>query len=117
MITGRVVRDGSDDPFAGVRVSDGVGVVTTDHHGVYELAGDGRFVFVVRPTGWSTSRWYSRRDAAHRDFTLVPHEQPLPFSFVQITDIHVNGREVDPAGATSRLMNLTSASRARGVPA
>ena len=110
MITGRVVRDGSGEPFAGVRVSDGIGVVTTDHDGVYELAADGPFVFVVRPTGWSTPRWYSRRDAGSHDFTLVPDEQPLPFSFVQITDIHVNGREVDPAGATSRLMNLTSAS-------
>ena len=50
MISGRVTATGGS-ALEGVRVSDGSSVTATDPDGRYELAGDGRFVFVVRPTG------------------------------------------------------------------
>jgi outer membrane protein assembly factor BamB len=108
MIDGTVSAGGA--PAEGVRMSDGTTVATTDARGRYELPGTGPFVFVVRPTGWTARSWWARADGgATHDFALVADEQSVPFSFVQVTDIHVNGHEVDPGDTTARLMNLTEA--------
>ncbi|HEX9890367.1 MAG TPA: PQQ-binding-like beta-propeller repeat protein [Nitriliruptorales bacterium] len=75
---------------AGVLVSDGVTVTRTDAHGAFELPGGGPFVTVTRPTGWATATWYLPADAPTLEFVLHPVEQPLPLTFVHVTDLHVS---------------------------
>ena len=84
---GRVLL--GDEPGAGITVSDGLHVARTDPDGAFELPGHGPFVIVTRPTGWTTDAWYQRA-GADLTFRLSPDEQPVPFSFIQITDLHVS---------------------------
>jgi hypothetical protein len=50
------VRDAGEEGISGVRVSNGLDVVTTDSRGAYEVpVDDDTIVFVVKPTGWMTA--------------------------------------------------------------
>ncbi|GAB3383695.1 calcineurin-like phosphoesterase C-terminal domain-containing protein [Lysobacter fragariae] len=50
---GNLVRDASESGVAGVKVSDGVRLVTTDAHGRYSLPLiAGRSIFVIKPAGY-----------------------------------------------------------------
>lgn len=77
-------------PLGGVVVSDGRHAAATDVEGRFSLPGDGPFVFVVRPTGFSATPWYLPADGAEPTFTLEPVVQPVPFSFAQVTDLHLS---------------------------
>lgn len=113
-----VVFDDRGAPLPGVAVSDGVAVVTTDADGTAELPdaeppGHGRpFVWVSRPDGFDTDEWFRRTTTApdtglypgadggdpptiHR-FVLRRVEQSLPFTFAQITDLHLSALD-EPA--------------------
>ncbi len=92
---GLVTGDGK--PLAGVLVSDGCRVVTTDSQGNYVLpVGDdsGRFVFVTAPRGYWTEQFYRPLDrpplAGTADFALRSCEQSDRFDFVFITDVHLD---------------------------
>lgn len=84
---GRVVAGGR--PLSGVTVSDGRSVTVTGAEGEFVLPGEGPFVFVCRPTGYTADRWYL---PVGRDlqFELRTQEQQVPFTFAQITDLHVS---------------------------
>ena len=91
------VVDGSGAPMAGVAVSDGEAVVNTDERGEATLPDGGRpFVWVSRPDGYDTDRWFARvddPDAAHDGvirFELARIDQPLPVTFAHVTDLHVS---------------------------
>ncbi len=101
MIRGRVTDGAGGRP--GVLVSDGHSVVVTDAAGEYVLAGAGPFVMVTRPTGWTTEEWFLPVDALNHEFVLAPVEQPLPLTFVQVTDLHLSLGETEfaPDGSDS----------------
>ena len=86
-VTGKVTGDGA--PLSGVRVSDGLRVVTTDARGEFSLEvgpDSGRFVFVVTPRGYWTDEFHlpSAKAASEGrvDFELSAHPQPDRFRFV-----------------------------------
>jgi 3',5'-cyclic AMP phosphodiesterase CpdA len=84
------VRDAGEPPRAGVAVSNGLDVVTTDAEGHYSLAeGPRGFVFVTRPAGFECQEWY-RSDGG--DFALTPHPLEDEFFFVHMSDLHVFDR-------------------------
>lgn len=91
------VRSVGGTPLGGVAVSDGEAVAVTDGDGRYELPGGATpFVWVHRGTGWDAERWFARLDGltqdtdAEVDFQLTPVDQPVPFTFAQLTDLHVS---------------------------
>ncbi len=93
-VQGRVTGDG--EPLAGVLVSDGCRVVTTDSQGEYSLPigyDSGRFVFITTPRGFWTERFYHPLGRPPKpgklDFALQACEQPDRFDFVFIADIHL----------------------------
>jgi len=78
----------------GVLVSDGRHVVRTDAAGEFALAGHGPFAFITRPTGFTAAPWYlpAGPDLA---FTLTAEEQSVPFTFAQVTDLHLSLGETE----------------------
>lgn len=91
------VVDTSGAPLAGVAVSDGETVALTDGRGVAELPDSDRpFVWVSRPDGFDSDRWFVRlADLGAGDdptvrFELTPVDQPLPVTFAHVTDLHVS---------------------------
>lgn len=84
---GRVLHDATGMP--GVAVSDGRVVVTTGSDGSYSLPGHGPFVFLTQPSGYRAEAWFHPA-ADEVDFELVTEEQPVPFTFVQVTDLHLS---------------------------
>jgi hypothetical protein len=95
-------RDAGEAPVAGVRVTDGVGIVATDAAGAYTLriAPDGALpvsgtqtVALCWPSGhWPTSKhWFRLKDIADParcDFGLRAQEQAVPFTYLHVTDSH-----------------------------
>ena len=72
-----------------VTVSDGRNVTRTSDDGSFSLPGFGPFVFITVPSGFSIDRWYLPADNPSGEFHLTPQHQPVPFTFVQITDLHL----------------------------
>jgi outer membrane protein assembly factor BamB len=87
VVRGRVLVDGVGYPDASV--SDGLHVVRTGIDGSYELPGAGPFVVLTRPTGFTTERWFAAA-ADEIVFELVPVQQAVPFTFAQVTDLHLS---------------------------
>lgn len=100
-ITGRVFVDANGDgqyqpseaPVTAF-LSDGVTIEASGADGSYALqAPDGpQIVFVVNPSGtWPQNGFYRHvpTGAGTADFPLVRQDQPLPFYFLQATDLHV----------------------------
>ena len=91
---GRVNCDGIG--LAGVAVSNGHDVMRTDGQGRYELprTAHTRFVFVTKPTGYTVGGpFYAdvrRSDPSPSiDFELTVQDEPVPFTFGVIGDLHV----------------------------
>lgn len=93
-----VVRNHEGAPVSGVAVTNGRVVVATDAEGRFALPDEGRFVVLSRPTGFTASPWWVRRSSDEVTFVLEPEEQPLPYSFVHLTDTHMTV----PVGAPGR---------------
>jgi outer membrane protein assembly factor BamB len=77
----------------GVVVSDGATVVVSDGDGRAHVPPAGRpFVWVRRPTGFETTRWFHRCHDSDEEvvFELTPTPQSLPVTFAQITDLHLS---------------------------
>lgn len=92
------VRDHNGDPVAGVSITNGREVVATDGQGEFTLADEGNFVVLGRPTGFTASPWWVRASGDEVHFVLTPEEQPLPYSFIHLTDTHMTV----PVGAPGR---------------
>lgn len=73
----------------GVVVSDGLHVTRTGPDGGFSLPGYGPFVVCARPTGFAVDPWFARAGDEPLEFRMVPQVQELPFSFIQVTDLHV----------------------------
>lgn len=92
---GNGARDPGEPGIAGVGVSDGVQVMTTNADGAYSLeARDGSMVFVIKPGGWRTPlnsqqlpQFFHRdtRDGV-ADFPLRASEEPARFRVLVMTD-------------------------------
>lgn len=109
-----IVRDDAGAGIAGVVVSDGLKVTTTDADGVYYLPSDlarRHFVFVSIPSGYEVSatqscpRFYRRIDAGQSvnraDFTLTRREASADrHSLIVMADIQLSA---DNASETSYL--------------
>ncbi len=72
-----------------VVVSDGRTVVRSDDAGAFAFDAAGPFVFVCTPSGYTTPTWFLPVDG-DLSFALEPQEQSVPFTFVQIADIHLS---------------------------
>ncbi len=109
---GSGVRDAGEEGLAGVRVSNGQEVVTTDAQGRWELPADGEVIFfVIKPPGWMTPvdehnlpRFYYVHKPAGSpkvkhagvpptgplpksiDFPLKPHHEPDRFRILVLAD-------------------------------
>jgi len=87
-IRGRVTWNGRG--VANVVVSDGLHVTRTDEAGDWALPGNGPFVFLTRPTGFTAEPWFVPSSTPRIDFALQPEEQPVPFTFAHVTDLHLS---------------------------
>ncbi len=90
-LAGRV-RASTGESLPGVLVSNGRTVRRTGADGAFELDPEGSgFVFVTRPAGFTTPTWFHKAtgDSGSYDFILKSLEQPVPFTFAQVTDLHV----------------------------
>jgi outer membrane protein assembly factor BamB len=84
---GRVTHEGVGVP--GILVSDSRHVVRSADDGSFALPGHGRFVTITRPTGFDTPSWYLPA-GPDLHFELFPQAQHVPFTFAQVTDLHVS---------------------------
>ena len=90
MITG-YVRDQDDNPFGGIRVSDGSVVTVSDHDGAFTLEGRGEFVFAVRPCIWAGGdSWFTRRGSGSIVLRVHRASPKRTVRFAQITDTHIS---------------------------
>lgn len=87
--------EAGEQPLAGVLVSDGGQVVSTDARGRYvlPLSQTGTLVRLSIPSGYwpAGHRWFERvasAEAATCDFPLRAETQASPWRMVQVTDIH-----------------------------
>lgn len=100
IVSGQIVDMVSGRGLPGVAVSNGETVVRSDQRGVFQLVlapTEHRFLFVVVPDGFrndgtfffSTASWTS--PPPNLTFRLIPdaNRAANPFSFAQVTDIHL----------------------------
>lgn len=93
---GTVVDIDTNEPLAGVRVTDGIHVATTDENGRFSLKGWGNssFVTVTMPAGYSSQEFYIpfERNKESYDFKLKkdPRTAEAEHTFVQISDSEIN---------------------------
>ena len=99
---GNGMLDGGESGLAGVQVTDGIQIVTTDAQGKYEVTVADDPVLPLRATRtvsvswpdnyWPSSRWWRRLADlpadGRLDFALRPDEQKLPISILHGTDPH-----------------------------
>ena len=69
--------------------SDGRSVVRTGPDGTFSIEAAGPFVFVCVPTSYAADTWYLPAEGDCH-FELSPQRQSVPFSFAQITDLHLS---------------------------
>ena len=89
---GNITYSGGN-PAAGITVTNGLQVTTTDAAGDYELPQEGSFVVITRPNDFTASPWWMPTPADNDttvDFELTPAPQTLPYDFVHLTDTHMS---------------------------
>ena len=94
-VAGRVSTDTPDGTVgvAGVAVTDGYSVVTTDARGNYSLKPDPAavFIYITRPTGWDVSGHWYQTLSSRADFSLARSEDSEhDYIFIHVTDTHVS---------------------------
>ncbi|MCP4511776.1 MAG: hypothetical protein GY826_35850, partial [Fuerstiella sp.] len=94
-ISGRVLIRGSEgmSGAAGVSVTDGYSVVTTDTQGGYRLtpAADAVFIYMTRPAGHDVQGDWYKPLATSVDFELqAANTDEDEYIFVHVTDTHVS---------------------------
>jgi len=84
------VMDLGESGLAGIVVSDGFSVVSTNSKGEYVIPGNkrARMIVVHQPSGYYVKQYYKQiPDASENyDFAFVPREKRTSFSFIHITD-------------------------------
>jgi hypothetical protein len=79
-----------------ILVSNGLTVAITDETGSYFLPREGDFIFITKPSNCiSTTPWYKNllEDNLHFGLSFTPEKDSKQFTFVQITDIHLDDLE------------------------
>lgn len=96
VVTGTVSVEGSQQLLADVAISDGEQVVLSDEQGCYRLETQSNraLIRLSVPSGYRPvdDRWFDTvhvRGQARVDFVLVPEDQPAPWTFVHVTDVHI----------------------------
>lgn len=90
------IRSAGERGLPGVGVSDGSSVVVTDREGRYSITSGERILYVSVPSGFRSRGPFffhisSEECPEQVDFPLVPSKKSADFSFVQITDVHIDG--------------------------
>lgn len=86
-------RGGDEKGVPDVLVSNGLVVTVTDQAGRYALPSDSSIVFMTTPYDYTpTGPWYRSASDKELDFALehAPQKATSKFSFVQMTDIHLD---------------------------
>lgn len=87
------VQDDGEKGVKGVLVSNGMYCRPTNKAGEYNLPAEGNLVFITTPRDYMpTGRWYAGMSSENLDFGLkhTPEKDSSDFTFVQMTDIHLD---------------------------
>ncbi len=90
------IKDVGEEGISNILVSNGLTVTVTDEIGSYLLPREGHFVFITTPSNYiSTTPWYKNllEDDLHFGLRFAPDKDSKQFTFVQITDIHLDAVE------------------------
>ncbi|GAI07419.1 unnamed protein product, partial [marine sediment metagenome] len=90
------IQDIGEMGLPDILVSNGLTVTITDESGSYLLPREGHFVFITTPSDYiSTTPWYKNllEDSLHFGLSFAPDKDSKQFTFVQITDIHLDALE------------------------
>jgi len=90
------IKDIGEEGLSNILVSNGLTVTVTDETGSYLLPKEGYFVFITVPSDYSpTTPWYKNllEDNLHFGLSFAPDKDAKQFTFVQITDIHLDALE------------------------
>jgi hypothetical protein len=90
------IQDIGEMGLPDILVSNGLTVTVTDETGSYLLPREGHFVFVTTPSDYTpTASWYKNLEETDCHFGLkfTPEKNAQQFTFVQITDIHLDAAE------------------------
>jgi hypothetical protein len=90
------IKDVGEEGLSNILVSNGLTVTITDETGSYFLPREGDFIFITTPSDYiSTTPWYKNllEDNLHFGLNFAPDKDLKQFTFVQITDIHLDALE------------------------
>jgi len=90
------IKDVGEEGLSNILVSNGLTVTITDETGSYFLPREGDFIFLTTPSNYiSTTPWYRNllEDNLHFGLSFAPDKDAKQFTFVQITDIHLDALE------------------------
>ena len=90
------IQDIGEMGLPDILVSNGLTVTVTDEIGSYLLPREGHFVFITTPSDYTpTASWYKNLGETDCYFGLkfTPDKDSKQFTFVQITDIHLDAVE------------------------
>jgi hypothetical protein len=90
------IKDIEEKGLSDILVSNGLTVTITDETGNYLLPREGDFIFITTPSNYiSTTSWYKNllEDNLHFGLSFAPDKDSKQFTFVQITDIHLDALE------------------------
>ena len=106
---------GVDEPgISGIMVSNGTTCTVTDDMGKYALLREGSSVFITTPKDYVvTGQWYRSIIASNQfDFALkyTPEKETTRFTFVQMTDVHLDTNSLSSFAQTVReIMGISPA--------
>ncbi|MEA2087421.1 MAG: metallophosphoesterase [Candidatus Caldatribacteriota bacterium] len=90
------IQDIGEVGLPDILVSNGLTVTITDETGSYFLPREGDFIFITTPSNYiSTTSWYKNllEDNLYFGLKFAPDKDSKQFTFVQITDIHLDAVE------------------------
>jgi len=90
------IQDIGEMGLPDILVSNGLTVTVTDETGSYLLPREGHFVFITTPSNYTpTASWYKNlgETDCHFGLKFTPEKNAQQFTFVQITDIHLDAIE------------------------
>lgn len=90
------IQDIGEVGLPDILVSNGLTVTITDETGSYFLPREGDFIFITTPSNYiSTTSWYKNllEDNLYFGLKFAPDKDSKQFTFVQITDIHLDALE------------------------
>ncbi len=105
------VQDDGENGVKGVLVSNGTYCRSTSGSGEYNLPAEGSLVFITTPRDYTpTGRWYAAIPGGDLDFGLrhTPEKDSSDFTFVQMTDMHVDEDVADQFGELIAELNEMS---------